>query len=562
MRWTWIAAAAAVACSTPETRSPAPAAPSASTPLEVVTDSLPTATLGETYTAWIDARGGAPPYTVSLASGPLPDGLVLNPAGALSGVPTAAGSASVALAVTDREGATALASLSLSVVPPGDWLACGDEQSGRFDAVAVEDWGDTVDWDATGGYTWLRLPVPPPDVTRLSLQFDSSLDLYAFLGDPGVQPGHKDLDDMRWYWVGYGGGLAIDLESRPDLETWWAHGQPLSLLVATANRGDWSVQATCTDAPVMTGLDSYPTLLGDALTININVSGEYEGLTFSASGLPDWASMNPDNGVVANVAAELGAWVADVQVEVADGRVGSGTLGFGVYEIDPLACGETRAFLPEESYYEGRLTGWYDPSSYAVLETVIDPDVSTVSLTATGWYGSLAQVAPGSAYPFYGGLDWQWFDASTARISRGPASWPPLSQHQRVDGALRTVVTAWELDGSPIDIAVSCDRAPRMGHATLPALQDAAAESMALPVVGGTPPIAWSAEGLPDGVSLSADGVLTSDGAAAGETAVTLTLEDSVGASSVEVYALRVGRPPPVLASPGCGAARRGPQPW
>src|SRR5262245_42510608 len=70
-------------------------------PLTITTSALPSATVGAAYTAPLTATGGTPPYTWALASGTLPAGLTLTPStGAITGTPTAAGTANFTVRVT------------------------------------------------------------------------------------------------------------------------------------------------------------------------------------------------------------------------------------------------------------------------------------------------------------------------------------------------------------------------------------------------------------------------------------------------------------------------------
>ena len=73
-------------------------------PLTITTTSLSNAIQGQAYSQQLQASGGVPPYTWSVAAdspSPLPAGLTLSAAGLLSGTPTANGSFSVKFAVTD-----------------------------------------------------------------------------------------------------------------------------------------------------------------------------------------------------------------------------------------------------------------------------------------------------------------------------------------------------------------------------------------------------------------------------------------------------------------------------
>ena len=88
-------------------------------PLSITTASLPNGQIGAAYTAQVAATGGVPPYTWS-ASG-LPGGLTASAAGAITGTPTASGSFTVGVTVTDSTKATAATqnfSLSIAALAP------------------------------------------------------------------------------------------------------------------------------------------------------------------------------------------------------------------------------------------------------------------------------------------------------------------------------------------------------------------------------------------------------------------------------------------------------------
>lgn len=88
-------------------------------PLSVSVMSQPGIVLaGQPYSATLGAAGGVGPYTFSVASGNLPQGLSLNASGStatVSGTPTVGGVSSVILAVLDGAGQSARASLAVSV---------------------------------------------------------------------------------------------------------------------------------------------------------------------------------------------------------------------------------------------------------------------------------------------------------------------------------------------------------------------------------------------------------------------------------------------------------------
>jgi len=91
-------------------------------PLAISTNSLPSAVQNTAYQQQIVTSGGTSPLTASITAGALPAGLALiTKSGSLfiSGTPTAVGSASFTVSVTDSVGAAATADLSIAVTASG-----------------------------------------------------------------------------------------------------------------------------------------------------------------------------------------------------------------------------------------------------------------------------------------------------------------------------------------------------------------------------------------------------------------------------------------------------------
>jgi hypothetical protein len=86
-------------------------------PLVLTTTSLAAGTAGVAYSATLAASGGVAPYTFAVTTGTLPAGIALSSAGAFSGTPTAAGTSSLGIAVTDSASRSASGTLSLVVNP-------------------------------------------------------------------------------------------------------------------------------------------------------------------------------------------------------------------------------------------------------------------------------------------------------------------------------------------------------------------------------------------------------------------------------------------------------------
>jgi Putative Ig domain len=88
--------------------------------LAITTTALPNGTIGVAYNQTLVASGGVPGYVWSLNTGsnPLPDGLALNPAGVISGTPTASATTTITVKVTDSAGGTATKELTITVTAP------------------------------------------------------------------------------------------------------------------------------------------------------------------------------------------------------------------------------------------------------------------------------------------------------------------------------------------------------------------------------------------------------------------------------------------------------------
>ncbi|MGB2635563.1 MAG: putative Ig domain-containing protein [Candidatus Acidiferrum sp.] len=77
------------------------------TPVTISTSSVPSGQVGTAYSTTLAASGGTTPYTWNVSSGALPGGVTLSTGGTISGTPTASGSFSFTVKVTDSTTPTA-----------------------------------------------------------------------------------------------------------------------------------------------------------------------------------------------------------------------------------------------------------------------------------------------------------------------------------------------------------------------------------------------------------------------------------------------------------------------
>ena len=84
--------------------------------LQITTTSLPSGQVQTPYSASLQATGGTPPYTWSVISGQLPNGLsLLSSNGTISGTPTLSGTSTFTIQVNDNAGGSASAGLTINI---------------------------------------------------------------------------------------------------------------------------------------------------------------------------------------------------------------------------------------------------------------------------------------------------------------------------------------------------------------------------------------------------------------------------------------------------------------
>jgi hypothetical protein len=88
----------------------------ATSALQITTVQLPDGLVGGPYSSALNASGGSTPYSWSVLSGSLPNGLTLNSAGSISGTPTVAGSFPFTMQVKDAAGQSASGNFTINVV--------------------------------------------------------------------------------------------------------------------------------------------------------------------------------------------------------------------------------------------------------------------------------------------------------------------------------------------------------------------------------------------------------------------------------------------------------------
>lgn len=158
--------------------------------LSVPAATLPQAYDGFAYSANATVTGGYGPYTYALASGSLPAGLKLAANGQVYGTPSAAGTSTFTVTVTDSFGNTATSgtqTLTVSSTPPltpyvaGSWTAQG----------APYVYGTTTVYTATGEHDWVLVVASwtnSEDSGAVSYVSDSAHNVYRPIGISNTGP--------------------------------------------------------------------------------------------------------------------------------------------------------------------------------------------------------------------------------------------------------------------------------------------------------------------------------------------------------------------------------------
>jgi arabinan endo-1,5-alpha-L-arabinosidase len=163
-------------CSSSSTSASAPVTPITPVAISITTTTLPSGTVGTAYSATVTATGGSGTgYAFTVSTGALPAGVSLTIGGSFSGTPSASGTASFSVKVTDSAGATATQALSIAI-------------AGTTPLSSYEFTGDTS-------------PVHDPSIMRQGSKY------YVFVTDAGGQTGFLPIrcstDKIAWSACGY-----------------------------------------------------------------------------------------------------------------------------------------------------------------------------------------------------------------------------------------------------------------------------------------------------------------------------------------------------------------------
>ena len=517
--------------------------------LSVGTSSLPDATAGAAYSQTLAASGGISPYTWAIVSGSLPAGLSLGANGAITGTPTAVGSSTFRVRVTDSASQTATADLTINVRAPA--LSVGT--SSLPDATVGAAYSQTL--AASGGvgpYTWAIVSGSLP--AGLSLGANGAITgtptavgsstFRVRVTDSASQTATADLTiNVR------PPGLALTTTSLPDATVGAAYSQTLS---ASGGVGPytWAIASgslpaglslgsngAITGTPTAVGTSTFQARVTDSAsqtaTANLTINVRPPGLSLSTTALPD-ATV----GAAYSQTLSASGGVAPYAWSIGSGSLPAGlSLGAnGAITGTPTAIGS--------STFQARVTDSASQTATADLTINVRPPglaVTTASLpdATTGSAYSQTLSVSGGVAPYFWSISGGSLPPGLNLQSGGSLTGVPTTS-----GTYTFTATVRDAAGGSAshDYTVRVAAGLAVTTGGLAGGVTGTAYSQTLSAAGGTPPYTFSlASGtLPPGIALRSDGTLSGTPTSAGNYPFTIRVSDASGVSVTRDLAIQV----------------------
>ncbi|MFI7603424.1 beta strand repeat-containing protein, partial [Actinoplanes sp. NPDC049681] len=514
-------------------------------PLSFTAPATQQGTVGQSSTLTLTASGGSSPYTWTVTG--LPGGLTATTDGLISGSPAALGTFTVTATAKDTAGRSLSRTFDWVVAAP---LSAADPgaQTGTVGVTT------SLALTATGGtspYTWSvgglpvgltvsttgiisGVPTTASSTTVTATVTDAigrtSRVTFAFdvkgpvvVTNPGAQDGT----------VGSPSALALAAVGGTGSYAWSALGLPdgLTLDAATGlisgtprTAATWAVTVTATDTALRSNKLSFdwtiasPLLMTDpgaqsgtvgiATALALAATGGTGPYTWTATGLPAGLTIDPVTGAITGILSMGGASTVTVKVTDTAGRIATASFPWKVGE--PVAI------------------------------AVIANQNATVGVAAT-----LTATADGGTAPYtwsaVGLPDGLAINSTTGVITGTPtttATWSVTLRATDKQGLTATTTFTWDVRTAPA-IAAQGAQGSDAGQAS----------QLVLTATGGAAPYAWSATGLPPGLSIAADtGIISGTGTRAGIYRATITVTDAAGRTNTKgldwkIYAAATSSP-------------------
>ena len=519
----------------------------------ITTTSLPNGTVAVAYSQTLAATGGTSPYTWAVASGSLPSGLSLSTAGAIAGKPSATGTSSFTVQLTDATGVTASQKLTLTIVasltittpsplPTGEAAIAYSQKLAAAGGTPPYTWSLTGSGALPSGLTLsasgllagtpaaagtFNFTVQATDSNKVAASTALALTIAGALAisTPAALSGGS-LNSS------YSQALAASAGVGPYTWTLATGSLPLppGLTISPAGvisgvptaTGTFSFAATVADSLAATASRQFTIVVAKGLTITTSptLPGATVGVAYSealqaAGGTAPYTWSNLSGSLPPGLSVGSNGSVTGVPTA-------AGSYSFTVLVVDSLARQASLqlslAVAPALSVSTSSLPGGTTGAAYSQ------------SLAATGGTPPYTWSLVSGALP--GGLTLS-AGGSIAGTANAAGS---FSFTVQVADSLAATAT------KKLSIAVAAG----LSISTAAALPNASINvsySQTLAAAGGAPPYTWAltSGALPAGLTLNAAGAITGTPTAAGPFQFTATVTDSAAATASQQFTLSVG---------------------
>lgn len=507
---------------------------------------LPAATAYDPYSVAVTATGGVGPHSYAITAGAIPAGITLAADGTLAGTPTASGTFNFTVTATDSSTGTGPASgvkayaltvnaptlptITPATVPAGTAGVAYSQQLNGATGVAPYTFafsgtlpsgmtltpaGLLSGTPTQAGAFGLNVTVTDGRGLSSSAAYNLAISAPAITIAPGTLPAAQvgvDFDQQ----LSASGGTA------PYTQAVTAGSLPSGLVLSPAGRisgtatnpGNYNFTVTATDSLGFTGSQAYavfaapaplnlsPATLpspsaGAPYSVQLATSGGYGDFSYAVTSgtLPTGLALNPDSGLISGTPTAVGSYSFAV-TSTDDATSGAGTVS------------TARSYTVVVPSVPLNLVG--------TLPQAHVGDAYTAALAAEGGTGPyLFALQPGATLP--GGLS---LDANGL-----------LTGTPTVAGPFDVDVTLTDIYGSTSNVTAALTVAPLVAvdPGTLDSGQAGTAYSRQFSATGGTGPYTFAVTSgdLPDGLSLSAAGLLSGTPATHGSSSFTVTARDA-----------------------------------